>query len=133
MSDRDEKRVAAIHRSFEAFNRGDFVAATETAHPDVELIRSWERNPTRGVEALRSWMKPDAFDKQELEAFEFRTAGDKVLVGLHVQARGRGSGIEADIDSWAVYTFDDSDRNVRVELFLHHEKAQALEAAGLSE
>jgi hypothetical protein len=66
-------------------------------------------------------------------ALDFRVRGNKVLVRQHAQARGAGSGIELDIGSWAVWTLDDEGLVMRLESYLHHQEAEALEAAGLSE
>ncbi len=66
-------------------------------------------------------------------AEEFRVNGDKVLVRHNTRARGAGSGIELDIDTWAVWTLDDNGLVTRIEGFLIYEESAALEAAGLSE
>jgi len=56
--------------------------------------------------------------------------GNKVLVRQHARARGAGSGIELDIDSWVVWTMDDDGLATRLEFYLQHQEAEALEAAG---
>jgi hypothetical protein len=38
-----------------------------------------------------------------------------------------------DIGSWAVWTLDDEGLVMRLEFYLHHQEAEALKAAGLSE
>jgi ketosteroid isomerase-like protein len=133
MADRDEEIIAGLRRIYEAFNRGDFDAAAEIAHPDIEFVRPGGQSSVRGVAALRAWMEPDAFDEQRVEPLDFRIRGNKVLVRQHAQARGAGSGIELDIGSWAVWTLDDEGLVMRLEFYLHHQEAEALEAAGLSE
>jgi hypothetical protein len=60
-------------------------------------------------------------------------AGDKVLVRIHVRARGAGSGIEVAAGGWNVWTLSDDGLMTRVEVFSGHQEAEALEAAGLSE
>jgi ketosteroid isomerase-like protein len=65
-----------------------------------------------------------------LDADEVIDAGSKVLVTVHERMRGKASGLPWD-RRWAqVWTFDGG-RVVRWELF--QDKAEALEAAGLSE
>ncbi len=125
--------IDALRRAHEAFNRGDFDAAVQLAHPEVEFVPPGGQASLRGAEAVRGWMEPDAFEEQRIEPLGFRVEGRKVLVHQHVQARGAGSGIELDIKSWTVWTFDDDLLVTRMESFLPHEESDALEAAGLSE
>ena len=103
------------------------------AHADIEFARPGGGSPLKGAEAMRAWMEPDALEEQKLEALEFRINGSKVLVRQNTRARGAGSGIELDVDTWVVWTLDDDGLVTRVEGFLAHEEADALEAAGLSE
>jgi len=131
MADRGEEFVARLRRGYEAFNRGDYDAAMEMAHPGIEFVRPGGQSPIAGADALRSWMEPDAFEEQKIEPLEFSVAKDKVLVRQHARARGAGSGIEIGIDSWSVWTLNDEGLATRVEFFLHHQEAEALEAAGL--
>jgi hypothetical protein len=86
----------------------------------------------RGAEAVRAWMEPDALEMNHVEPREFRINGNRVLVRQHSQARGAGSGIELDFDTWAVWTFDDDGLITRLESFLIHEGDKASEAVGLS-
>lgn len=57
-------------------------------------------------------------------------AGDNVVVGSRISARGQGSGVEGEMPQWMVYGVRDG-LVVRVDLF--ESKREALEAAGLSE
>ncbi len=133
MDERDVAMIDALRRAHEAFNRGDFDAAMEIAHPEVEFVPVGGQASLRGAEALRAWMEPDAFEEQRIEPLDFRVEGRKVLVHQHAQARGAGSGMELDIENWTVWTFDDDLLVTRMESFLPHEESEALEAAGLSE
>jgi hypothetical protein len=49
------------------------------------------------------------------------------------RGRGRESGIEVDVDFWAVWTLNDDGLATRLEWYLDHEVAEAREAAGLRE
>jgi ketosteroid isomerase-like protein len=133
MGERDEEIVARLRRFYEAFNRGDFDAATDVADPEIEFVRALGQPPLRGADALRAWMQPDAFEEQRLEAFEFTINRPKVLVRQRAEGRGAGSGIEVDVDFWSVWTLNDDGLATRLEFFLGHERAAALEAAGLAE
>ena len=133
MAGQDEEIIARLRRAYDAFNREDFDAAVELAHPEVEFIRPGGQSPVRGADAMRAWMEPDAFEEQTIEPLEFRVEGNRVLVLQHARARGAGSGIDLNILSWAVWTLNDEALATRIEFYHHHQKAEALEAAGLSE
>ena len=81
---------------------------------------------------MRAWMEPDAFEEQTFEIREFRINGNRVLVRQHTWARGAGSGIEMELDAWAVWTLNDDGLMTHVVGFLPGEDAEAFEAAGLS-
>jgi ketosteroid isomerase-like protein len=133
VTDREPEIIPRLRRSYDAFNRGDYDAAMEIAHPEVELVRPGGLSPLKGAEALRAWMEPDAIEVLEIEPLEFRIEANKVLVRTHSRARGAGSGIEVDTELWYVWTIDDEGRATRVEYFLPHQKAAAFEAAGIVE
>ncbi len=131
MSDRDQEIISDLRRGYEAFNRGDFDTAVELAHPEIEFVPPGGQSPLRGADALRAWMEPDAFEDQQIEPIEFRMHGNRVLVHQLITARGAGSGIELNLEGWAVWTFDADGRVTRMESFLPHQEIEALEAAGL--
>jgi ketosteroid isomerase-like protein len=133
MDERDAAMIDALRRSHEAFNRGDFDAAVELAHPEMEFVPTGGQTSLRGAEAVRAWMEPDAFEEQRIEPLDFGVEGNKVLVRQHTQARGVGSGINLDLELWTVWTFDDDLLVTRVETYLPHQESEALEAAGLRE
>jgi ketosteroid isomerase-like protein len=78
-------------------------------------------------EFFRDWV--GAFEEWGYEAEELIDAGDATVVQLHQWGRGKGSGAEVEVRFWQVWRFRDG----RVIRASHHlERAQALEAAGLS-
>jgi ketosteroid isomerase-like protein len=133
MSDRDQEVINRLRGAYEAFNRADFDTAMEVAHPEIEFIGPGGQSPRRGADAMRAWMEPDAFENQQIEPVEMRMQGNRVLVLGRTRARGAVSGIELDLDIWAVWTFDDHGLATRVEAFLPHQETEALEAAGLAD
>ncbi len=133
MSGRDAENIRSLRRAHEAFSRGDFDAAIEIAHPEVEFIPPGGQSPIRGAKAFRAWMEPDALEDQRIEPLEFRANGNRVLVRQNNRARGAISGIELDFEAWVVWTLDDDGLVTRVEGFLPHQESAALEAAGLPE
>jgi ketosteroid isomerase-like protein len=132
MSEREREIITTLRRAYEAFSSADFDTAIEIAHPEVEFIPVGGQTPMKGAEAFRAWMEPDAIAEQRIEPREFRVNGDKVLVRAHSWARGAGSGIEVEVDGWAVWTVNEDNLVTRVEGFLIHEEMEALQAAGLS-
>jgi ketosteroid isomerase-like protein len=122
----DEELIRRLRTSFDAFNRGDFDAATKWVHPDVVFISlSPGRTEIHGLEAFRAWMEPDAFESQAVEGEVIEIAGGKALIHQQTRARGAGSGIEIEIGSWSVWTVDEDGRVTRIENFLEHEEGEA--------
>jgi hypothetical protein len=130
-ADRDEELIARVRRCLEAFNRQDFDAAVEIAHPEIEFVRPGGLDSVTGVDAMRAWMEPDALEDQLIEPLDFRVEGDKVLVHARTRSRGVGSGIELDLESWSVWTMNEEGLATRLEYFLPHQKDEAFKAAGV--
>ena len=123
-----------VRRWLEAVNREDFDAALALVHADIEFVPPGGQAPYRGAESLRRWMEPDAFREQVVRPLESVVAADRtILARQHVTARGAASGIELDVISWSVWTFDEEGLITRIEIYLDHEADKAREAAGLSE
>jgi ketosteroid isomerase-like protein len=124
MADRDEEIVASLRRIYEAFNRGDFDTAIAMAHPEIEYVPPGGQSSLRGAEAVRAWMEPDAFEDNQVEPLEFSIHDNKVLVRQHATARGAGSGIELDMEIWAVWTLNDDGLATRLEVYLPHQETE---------
>jgi hypothetical protein len=56
--------------------------------------------------------------------------GNDVVARVHIKARGQGSGVEADVRFFAQFNVRDGKV---VYIYDHDDRAEALEAAGLSE
>ena len=83
---------------------------------------------------MRRWMEPDAFQEQVVKAFEPVVVRERTILGRQlVMARGAASGIELDVLTWSVWTFDEDGLITRIEMYLDHEEDRAREAAGLQE
>ena len=121
-----EDRVReTVRAGYEAFNRLDYDKVAELTHPDFVFVRLGAEGSLNGSEAFRAWMEPDAFDSQITEPRAVQIRGQKVLVHQRTAARGAGSGIEMEIDTWAVWSFDEDGRVTRIEAYLDHEEAEA--------
>ena len=125
-----EELIDRVKRCLEAFNRCDFDAAIAMAHPDVVLAPPGGQGELHGAKALRAWMEPDAFESQVIDPLEFRVSGNRVLVRQHATARGAGSGIKIELDSLAIWTFDDDGMVTRLQGFLPDEDQEAHRALG---
>jgi ketosteroid isomerase-like protein len=125
MSIPEKDLIERLRRVYGLFNAEDFDAAMEIAHPDIVFVRPGAQSELRGVDALRAWMEPDAFESQVIEPEDFEAAGNRILVRQHATARGAGSGIEIEIDAWTLWTFDDDGKATRMQFFLPDEEDQA--------
>ena len=130
-----QANVEIVRLGYEAFNRGDVDAVLDLCDPDVE----WEDIPSLdipaavGKDAVRAYFETvmAAWERARREPVEMIDLGeDRVLVLCHVTARGRGSGIELDVDIGDLLTL----RNGRVACWTSYASwAQARRAAGLPE
>ena len=132
-----EETVEQVRRAIELWNRRDVDGALEMAAADITMDWSNSRGPARGVhrgkeEVRKFWSSfIEAFDAVQWEAKEIiELNASQVLVVTHFQARGRGSGIEVDASGAQLWTVRDG-KLQSVKLF--QSKAEALEAAGLSQ
>jgi SnoaL-like domain len=127
-----QENIERSRRLLEAVGRADYHTALELVHPQVELVPPGSQAPRLGAARFRAWMEPDAFAEQVIQPLDWLVGeGGKVLSRQHIKARGAGSGIELEIKSFTVFSFDEDGLITRVEIFLPHEEAQARAAAGL--
>jgi ketosteroid isomerase-like protein len=124
----DEELIERLRRHYEANNRREFDLAVELARPDIVFVRPGGLPELRGVDAVRAWMEPDAFESQRIELISCEVEGHRVLTRQRTTARGAGSGIEMEIDSFAVWTFDDQGKVTRVQVFTTGEEDMARRA-----
>jgi ketosteroid isomerase-like protein len=129
-----EENVETVRAIYEQFARGDFSAWANLPN-DFEFVASPEMPDAgtyRGQAASRflmAWV--DSFEGHTIKATEiFDGGGDKVFVEFLQHGRPRGSPAVLERRWWMVITFRGG-VGVRGEVF--PERAQALEAAGLSE
>jgi ketosteroid isomerase-like protein len=129
-----QENVEIVRRSIEAWNRRDLTTMSALWRSDGEVDWSRARGPFKGIyrgrEIVAFW---DAFwstfEDVQFEPHGFTDAGSEVVVSNSVHARGR-EGIEVIARSTLVYTVENG-QITRIRMF--QERAEALEAAGLSE
>ena len=112
----------------EAFNRGDYEGLLDLATHDAELQRAPDspnsREVIRGREALVEFFRPDAFEDQRSELVELEFGNEAVLARILFRARGAGSGIPVEIESFVVFRIA-GDRFTRMEIYPEHDEARA--------
>jgi hypothetical protein len=128
--DRAGVRNEAVRGFLDAFEDTDD-AFRAVLHPDIAWYPIEEnRTPTHGIDAaLRNrnqWL--DTWEEHRLDVEEVIEDGDEVVLAIHIRARGRGSGAEADIRFYAQFKV----RAGKVAyIYDHDERAAALESAGI--
>ena len=131
-----QANVDRLQKAIEAFNRRDRAAWLAFADPDLENIppQEWpESEPIRGREAVWDFYV-EAFEPWE----NGRIGHDEIidgpngntLVEIRGELQGKASGAGVWWSFWQVTTFRD-EKAIRISWF--HDRADALEAAGLSE
>jgi ketosteroid isomerase-like protein len=125
-----EANVELVRETYDAFwRRRDPEASTAHLSPDIEWVTPLEAEPRRGpdevAEFFSDWLS--TFKDHEIE-YEFRDAGNRVVVIIHLSGKGRESGVEVEMSAGQVWTVRDG-ALVRMEMFRTPE--EALEAAGL--
>ena len=130
-----QENVETLRAAYDAFNRGDWDAATRFAEPNFEL-RTADRavNPGtyRGAEAARQFFEDlfDPFDEVVIEPEEFFERNDQVVVFLRVRLRPTDSSAFVENRIGHLWTLREG-KVARLAIFPRRE--EALEAAGLSE
>ena len=128
------ENVELLKRGVEAFNRGDMDAMLALMDPDVEFLTA---GLFPGVSAVYrghdGWVAfwrdfRDTWESLSVEANEFHDAGDRVVLLLTFDARGR-NGLEVHRKFANVWTIRDG---VGVRIQSYGEWSAALESVGLS-
>jgi ketosteroid isomerase-like protein len=130
-----QENVEIVRRTFAAFVEGDFEQLIELADPQMEYDISRTspesrvvRGPEEVIGVLKEWV--DTWDDHQVELSELIDAGDEMVVAvMHERGKLKGSDTWVEHARGIVYTVRDR-RVVRYEE--HANRAQALEAAGLS-
>jgi ketosteroid isomerase-like protein len=126
------EHVAIVRRFVDAFNERDLDPVFPDLAADI-VLDEWREAPGarsyRGPDAVRagieSWF--EAWEWMRVAIAEIVDVDERVLVTLNQLAKGRGSGVEVEITSHNVYTFEDGLVS-RIQLFI--EREPAIEAFG---
>jgi ketosteroid isomerase-like protein len=125
-------RNEAVRRFLAAFD-GDDDSFRDTLHPEIEWYPIEEnRTPTRGIEAAmwnrNQWL--DTWEEHRLDVEKVIEDGDSVVASVHIQARGKASGVAVDVRFYAQMKVRDGKVAY---IYDHEDRDEALEAAGLGE
>ena len=130
-----EENLEIVRRVYSAWARGDFRAGTELYAPETVLVLRPplpEAGTYHGPEAIGGYMRSflEPWDEAIIVGEDFAAAGDRVLVRVHQQATGTGSGAPVEMRYFQVWTFRDGSV-IRIESI--QDRSEALEAAGIEE
>jgi len=132
-----EENVEIVRRSIELWSEGDADEALKMAADDLVMDWSNSIGPAKGIyrgkEAARKFWAAfvDAFGRLRWDLEEIIEVDESRVIAVnHFRARGRGSGIDVDAVGAQLWTMSEGKaRSIK----LYQSKAEALEAAGLSE
>ena len=128
-----QENVEIVRRAFayEIYGVGDRAEAEAIFDPHVVMNPS-DEGPSYGFDAMRSDFErwASVFEELRVTVEEIIDGGNQVVVVAHHEGRGRKSGVKVDTRFYEVYTLREG-KVSRVDEFT--ERAEALEAAGLSE
>jgi ketosteroid isomerase-like protein len=120
-------QLQVVEALIDAWNRRDLDAALKLMHPQCEGRAIESTEPAHGhagvAAAFRSWF--EAFEEFAIEAEDFSSQGDRVLVAMRQRARGRGSGVEVEERLHQLFTLRDG-KVIRFEEY--SDEADALKA-----
>jgi ketosteroid isomerase-like protein len=134
-----QENVEVIRRGVDAINARDPDGFLACLHPEVVWEESGDvlpglRGTYRGRAQARRWLQEaflEVWETFHIEADEITGASDdRVFLETSFTARGKGSGVETELDAWSVFWFADG-MIARRRVFWSRD--EALEAAGLRE
>jgi ketosteroid isomerase-like protein len=130
------KEHQVIRRIYEAFNRRDLEAVVKELHEDAHVDFTKSIGPESGVypgpEGIKRLLDLywGAFDDISVGVEDFVDGTDEVVALVVARGRGRGSGVSVEARGPHLWSFRGGKP---IRFTLYQEKAEALEAAGLSE
>jgi ketosteroid isomerase-like protein len=131
-----QANVEIVRRMYELWSDGDWEGMAAVVDPEVEQHGTIggleEGHVSRGADEIRERFEAEnieVWEEHRIEPVRFIEAGERVVVIQHEYQRGKGSGVEIEIDTASVFDFHGG-RIVRIQPYM--DPAAALEAVGLS-
>ena len=133
-----EENVEVVQRAWEAaWVRKDNDTALALYDPDVQIDLTavphvGQSRVYFGLEGVQEWLRDllASFAEMKVEVEEWIDAGERVIAMVHNYGRGKRSGVAVDKLEAHLWTVRDG---LLVRLQIFPTRAEALEAAGLSE
>ncbi|MCA1695961.1 MAG: nuclear transport factor 2 family protein [Actinobacteria bacterium] len=131
-----EENVEIVRRIYEQWSEGDFRGGSDLLDPQVVVVIPGgfpDPGTYLGTEAIAAYTRTvmlETWERLTIEAEELLGAEDSVLADVHQRGVGSTSGVPAEMRYFTLWSFRGS-KVIRIESF--RERAEALEAAGLSE
>jgi ketosteroid isomerase-like protein len=132
-----EENVEVVRRAWEAWVRKDNETALALYDPEVQIdltavTRIGQSKVYFGLEGAQEYLRDmlASFEVMKTEVEEWIDAGDRVIAIVHSYRRGKRSGVPVDTVQAHLWTVLNG-KLKRLQIFAT--KAEALEAAGLSE
>ena len=130
-----QENVQVTRDGYDAFNRGDIEAIVATLDPSIEWLPAADEpitQPYRGHDGYRTLVAEiqEYVPDLQAEIEEVFAVADRVVTCLRFWGRGRDSGAPVEIRETHIARL--RDRKI-IEVREYRDKAQALEAVGLSE
>jgi ketosteroid isomerase-like protein len=127
-----QENVEIVRRCVETFEN-DEEAWIQTLDPDLVWYPIEDGHiPSRGIDGAKGvrqrWL--DTWEGHSIGVEDLTGADENVVATIHVSGRGKGSGVEANLQVYGHYKLRDGRI---VYLFEYPDRASALEAAGLKE
>ena len=134
MSEENVEVGEPVRRLLAAFNKRDWGAFSVELDPEVEYAPVEEHATFRGPEAFvryaEQWFEAWDTFSAEAEEVESTPAENRAFSAIRLRGTGKGSGVEIDQRTFWVYELRGG-RLYRISEY--NDRAEALEAAGLSE
>jgi ketosteroid isomerase-like protein len=130
-----QENVEVVRRFVDCWARGDWDATTALVDPGVEqhgTVGGVEQGRVmRGVDGIRRDYESseEGWDEHRIELERLIDAGDRVVLLHREYQRGRGSGVELEVDAAVIFDCRDG-LIVRIQGYM--DRAAALEDAGVS-
>jgi uncharacterized protein len=129
--------VARVKSSYDALNRRDIDGTVAALHGDAtwaEHSELPEAGSYRGVDAIRTFLEQflESWERFHQEIEEEIVRGHRALLFIHLEARGKGSGIEVNSRYAHLWQLRDG-RGTRVDAYYDREQALAALRAAYGE
>jgi ketosteroid isomerase-like protein len=121
--------VERVESSYEALNRRDIAGTVAALHDDAQWVEHSdlpEAGTYEGVETIRSFLEQfmESWEDFHQEIEDEIVRGPCLLLFIHLEARGRGSGIEVDSRYAHLWQVKEG-KGARVDAYYDREQALA--------